>query len=415
MANLSTVAIGQQTDGNPLYKSSSKMYVDEINRLYPKKLATSKTGFKPTDNVWVFGSGIFPNAYKGVDGGQEAYEKKVSETFEKYHKPLLAKAIKKNVASFYVGNASGIDSFVGAFLKENDYTAITRYATTGKYLEFVKDVNVVVNNLYNSSQPSATIDNLQLGFVINKELSDKINEMKEDDLLTSAPYELVKADIIARSHTRFPDKSSRKYNFFEVLSKSPGAVVVGNSVYASLVEKILMESRAVYNQMEERKAYNNNILISQKKVSPGTLRQIEVPFSEDAQMNIYSFSKFSMLRGEVTAKDIDLEVGETALISIYNLQFTITNRGLLTVEEAGGKEKMIKSEALPIYPTKENIHPIVSNGKTYYSPFKQINSWLEGTNEETKKIYVYDIAPVKGEEKFGGLTNEDINNLEKDC
>ena len=276
MANESQVAIGKPTLGNPLYKSSSQIYVDEIERLYPERLADSKTSFKKSQNVWVFGSGVFPNAYKGVDGGQSSYEQMIKETFDKYHAPLIGKAIKAGVTTFFVGNSSGIDALAGELLIEKGFTAVTRYSSIGKYYEYVKDVSNVYNPLYQIAKPSSSIYDLGLGFVFNKDLAKDINNMKEEESITSSPYEIVKADIVAKATARFPENKSREYNFFKVLSDNPGAIVAGSSNYSSLVEKVLMEFRSTYDSAQERKAIKEDILITQKINISDTFTQEDI-------------------------------------------------------------------------------------------------------------------------------------------
>jgi len=414
MANNSQVAIGQATIGNAQYRSSSQMYVDEINRSYPERLADTKTSFKAEDNVWVFGSGVFPNAYKGIDGGKESFESMINETFESYHKPMIDKAIKSNVSSFNVGIASGIDTIVGEYLEEKGYTPIVRYATTGKYMEYVKDVNYYTTDLYEVSKPKTKISDIGLSFIYNSKMAEQISEMNEEDIITSSPYEMVKADIIARVMSRFPDKASREYNIYKVMTENPGPLAVGNSNYSSLVERILMEFRREYNYTQDRKQLVQSVRGKQKKVDVNQLSEVDVKFSDENLLKIFELNKTSTVRNNKGASQIGLDVGQTGVFSLGGMRFTISNRGSLTIDEAGGITEMAKAEGLPTGPTRTNVYPIAHEGVTYYTQYKQTAQWMDAKNTMVMTMNVYDIAPVKQDNPTGFIERKDIDNLE-DC
>ena len=76
----------------------------------------------------------------------------------------------------------------------------------------------------------------------------------------------------------------------------------------------------------------------------------------------------------VRTKEI-VPVGQTKIATIGGVEFNITNRGKFSIEEAGGKETILKSEGL------ESVEDAL---------FPTTKKWLNGEGE----MFVYDIAPV---------------------
>jgi len=86
-------------------------------------------------------------------------------------------------------------------------------------------------------------------------------------------------------------------------------------------------------------------------------------------------TKTATIRSQKQADEIGIPVGQTQVRTIGGLPYNITNRGLLTIEEAGGKEKMLKDDGAK------------SENDLMY---QQTKDWVNGKG----RLYVYDIAPV---------------------
>jgi hypothetical protein len=89
-------------------------------------------------------------------------------------------------------------------------------------------------------------------------------------------------------------------------------------------------------------------------------------------------TKTATIRSQKQADEIGIPVGQTQVRTIGGLPYNITNRGLLTIEEAGGKEKMLKDDGAK------------SENDLMY---QQTKDWVNGKG----RLYVYDIAPVTTE------------------
>lgn len=101
---------------------------------------------------------------------------------------------------------------------------------------------------------------------------------------------------------------------------------------------------------------------------------VYVQMQRDNKLKILKGTKTSTVRSESQMKEIGLNVGETGTLVIEGVQFNIFNKGLLTVEEAGGEEAMRKSEGF-------------GNGNPKY---EQTKKWLKGEG----RLYVYAITPA---------------------
>lgn len=87
-------------------------------------------------------------------------------------------------------------------------------------------------------------------------------------------------------------------------------------------------------------------------------------------------TKTTTTRSESQAKQINIPVGESAIVNFGGQDFKVTNRGLLSIEEAGGKEAILKSEGVA--------------SETEFS-YPQTKTWFKGKG----KLYVYDIVPLE--------------------
>ena len=79
---------------------------------------------------------------------------------------------------------------------------------------------------------------------------------------------------------------------------------------------------------------------------------------------------------ESVAKGGNIAVGETKIVNFGGRDFNVTNRGQLTIDEAGGVEAMLNSEGL------SSVNDFM---------YQQSKNWANGQG----KMYVYDIAPTE--------------------
>jgi hypothetical protein len=87
-------------------------------------------------------------------------------------------------------------------------------------------------------------------------------------------------------------------------------------------------------------------------------------------------TKTTTTRSESQSKQINIPVGESAIVNFGGQDFKVTNRGQLTIDEAGGKEAMLKSEGVQ---SEEEFM------------YQQTKDWVNGKG----KLYVYDIASTE--------------------
>jgi hypothetical protein len=114
--------------------------------------------------------------------------------------------------------------------------------------------------------------------------------------------------------------------------------------------------------------------------------QPAAPVSTDAKVviqmqpanveKIKAGTKTTTTRSESQAQQINIPVGKSAIVNFGGQDFKVTNRGLLTIEEAGGKETIFKSEG------------VKSESEFMY---QQTKDWVNGKD----KLYVYDIAALE--------------------
>ena len=181
MAQSATKAIGKETEPlNDGYSSSSRAYAKAIenDNNNPDALAKGKNfSFEADDKVWVFGSTIAVNAYKGST--EQEFIQKVEKTFNSYHKVFIDKAIADGVSNFYVGNASGIDQMTKDYLESKGFRQIVRFSNYGAYNEYVSEQAFAKaqDELYNTKSP---VVNLR-----NAVFNEKLNSPNGQLLLTA--------------------------------------------------------------------------------------------------------------------------------------------------------------------------------------------------------------------------------------
>jgi ABC-type dipeptide/oligopeptide/nickel transport system ATPase component len=98
-------------------------------------------------------------------------------------------------------------------------------------------------------------------------------------------------------------------------------------------------------------------------------------------------TKTTTTRSDREFDKIKIPIGQSATVNFGGQNFTVTNRGLLTIEEAGGKEAMLKSEG---YATVDDML------------YQQTKDWVNGKG----KLYVYDIKPEQTDTSKVDNTNK---------
>ena len=277
MANRATKAIAKPTAPlNPQYKSSTAAYVEALSTgEYKDKnivadRSSRKKQFGAKDVVWIFGSGVFLGAYgsEGKEIGRDKFIQSLKTTFESYYEPLIKKAIKENVQTFVVGNATGIDSYAKAYLEANGYSAVKQYTAGGAYYEMVKNENLknIVAEHYTPAESTVIVStNLVYNMLLDKIYEVVLNQNGQDNgqrkeneafsALTLEEKELEGYDTVKRiiiNAIKLLDKASkgnvsyRSRIAYELKNSSKGLMTHAKSqesLFDSLVEQVLMEFR----------------------------------------------------------------------------------------------------------------------------------------------------------------------------
>lgn len=334
MANSATKAIGKATvPFNDKYESSSEAYANALEKGFAGKLAkvkSTKEQFTSLDKVWIFGSTITERAYIGRS--KEEFINEVEKTFNSYHKPLIDKAIESGVQSFFVGTASGIDTMALNHLKEKGFTPIVRYSELGTYYEVVpvgnltktegqkfdpaaQEIKSSTSSIYN-----ALLDSL---YESNKRFTPKwFSSLTSSDLINNGKN-IVKDRIlktIAELDNNYRSKDSVGFRFRlknELLNNGLGRISVGNTLFDSMVEEVLMTFRddiisktgtkkvavstddTVLEPAANNERYNNAVLdyIAEENVQPLKVgSEVTVYFKSsdnDQDMEISSIQKIA--------------------------------------------------------------------------------------------------------------------------
>jgi hypothetical protein len=110
--------------------------------------------------------------------------------------------------------------------------------------------------------------------------------------------------------------------------------------------------------------------------SPVTDGRAKVAMQPMNVEKIKNGTKTTTTRSEREFEKIGIPIGQSATVNFGGQDFTVTNRGFLTVQEAGGKETMLKSEG---YASVQDLL------------YQQTKDWISGKG----RLYVYDIKPVQ--------------------
>jgi hypothetical protein len=246
MATASTKAIGVETKAiNPLYNSSSKVYAKNIKENYPTALANSNTKFKTDDSVWVFGSTLAPNAYKG--GSKTDYVDAIKNTFDTHHKPLLDKAIKAGVNSFNIGTASGIDQLATSYLVSLGFSKVPVYTSIGKYYNLTKTDKAKSPINYTELEIRDAVED------IRSTLNVWFDNLSEADLITNG-----KTIVDEKLKNAIKDRDAKSSNNYRArvlyqLGKlgEDTYISIGDSIFDSYVEQILNDYKEKISSSEK--------------------------------------------------------------------------------------------------------------------------------------------------------------------
>ena len=90
----------------------------------------------------------------------------------------------------------------------------------------------------------------------------------------------------------------------------------------------------------------------------------------------------------------NIPIGQTRVVNFGGRKFNVTNRGYLSIQEAGGLQAVLKAEGL------SSINDFL---------FDYTKEWAKGKG----KMYVFDISPIADKNKPGDLPA--IDRTPKSC
>jgi hypothetical protein len=143
--------------------------------------------------------------------------------------------------------------------------------------------------------------------------------------------------------------------------------------------------------------------------------RVTINLQPDNKEKIASGQKTTTIRTQKEFEYIGLPVGATARTTINGLEFNVTNRGLLSIDEVG-KEAILKSEGLASsedfkFPTSKKWFD--GQGKLYVYDFTKIDETnFFPTIEKTTRPSVFDLRNIQIDYTSGQITAlEDIANI----
>lgn len=139
--------------------------------------------------------------------------------------------------------------------------------------------------------------------------------------------------------------------------------------------------------------------VSEKEddVPEGEYKKINLSLQKENILKILAGSKTTTVRSATNSQSIGLKKGQSGILTLRDNQFLVTNRGLLTIEEAGGKDAILKSEDV------ESVDKLI---------YQQTKNWINGKG----KMVVYDIKPYNNVDQDIVEQNQESSNtsLESD-
>ncbi len=153
-----------------------------------------------------------------------------------------------------------------------------------------------------------------------------------------------------------------------VIRNSKGDIISGNSSIGSAVL-----DKVNWDTLEEGPQ-----VPATTQATPKSRTTIQMQPNNVAK--ILSGTKTTTTRSASQAEKIGIPKGGSAIVNFGGQDFIVTNRGAITIQEAGGKDAMLKSEG------------VKSESEFAY---QQTKDWVNGKGT----LYVYDIVPLKGTPK----------------
>jgi predicted NAD-dependent protein-ADP-ribosyltransferase YbiA (DUF1768 family) len=289
MANISSKAIARSVSVKDSRLSSTQSYIDVINKKYPERLAGNvNSKFSSKDNVWIFGAGIFKNAYDGVLTEAE-FTKKVKDEFDDYYVTEIEKALKAKVKVFNIGVASGIDQMAREHLKEKGFIEVYKYTAGGVYVT-LSTPELASSDMYDVTAPEIVMSKYS-GFgkfksaIYNNKVMTTIAGTTSEKLLKNSPLPYVGPFVESFLNTLWNAPGQYQYEMGLLMAK-PGRIVIGDSIIERFAEVYLMHKRKTYG----KKAAPVGVGISSLSEGQRAALNKEKP-NQQQSLNIYFSTK----------------------------------------------------------------------------------------------------------------------------
>ena len=217
---------------------------------------------------------------------------------------------------------------------------------------------------------------------INKGLFKRVNDGNGNPIIQTSEYKgKIYTNYVYKAINAWGAgvKANEFYNKLEPMNDDSSlgqqSVIDNGFIKVREVEDGIIEKYMTINKDEDVLKQN----ISQN------IKRTTIQMQPDNIKKLLDGTKTTTTRSESQAKQINIPIKQSAITNLGGKDFKITNRGLLTVEEAGGRKSMEKSENF------ENNIP----------KYQQTKDWLQGKG----KLYVYDFEPLLEKQK----ENKDLN------
>lgn len=315
--------------------------------------------------VYVEKDGIMVPFVQEIGKGEKKYRNYIYKAVNAWGDSFRAQEFYKSVV---VEDAT--DKSVGRHsVLNNDYMKVNEVSDS-KILELLNNPRI--------DRKSAKI----VDTTVEEEIIDEVTEEVIDEL-PGFNYNFL------NNSEEFINKS---LNFIKSLKENPMIAVGQNGgFYAIFNEAILNvydnnnlefvredpEFMAKFDTIEKKKMlYAGLMSLAQKELRPTPVAEKVITLSLQPEniSKVLDGSKTTTVRSLNEAKNLGLDIGQTGVTTIGGKKFNLTNRGYLTIEEAGGVEKMSASE----------------NFKEGVPKFEQTKTWLAGKT----KLMVYDISEL---------------------
>ena len=200
------------------------------------------------------------------------------------------------------------------------------------------------------------------------DIRSTVNKKGKD--IIAPVYKLVKTNVIKTEN----DLKYKIFDFNSIKNKELFSETgTGNTVYLQNIKPYVSEVSVIFE--------NNNLIEAKEIISlPETkeehnmFQRTKIQMQPNNVEKILNGTKTTTIR-ESILKGGNISIGETKIVNFGGKDFYVTNRGHLTIKEAGGLENMLKSEGL------NSIDDFMYN---------QSKNWANGKG----KMYVFDISEL---------------------